>query len=80
MSDTQYQVIMEDYEDERYCLPRDKKLIIVFEINAEGHRSVHNLILANDEKSVKSLFRRMYRGNPDMKRIKIEYRPREILD
>lgn len=80
MSDTQYQVIMEDYEDERFCLPRDKKLIIVFEIDDEGNRSVYDLILANDEKSVKKVFRSKYRGQTRMKRIKIEYRPREVYD
>ena len=79
MSDSQYQVIMKDYEDERYCYPRDKKLIIVFEIDDEGHRSVMDVILANDEKSVKSHFRRKYRGHPGMKRIKIENKPVGML-
>ena len=80
MTDTQYQVTMEDYEDERYCLPRDKKMIIVFEFDEEGCRSVLDVILANDEKSVKKVFRSKYRGWAGMKRIKIEYRPRVILD
>ena len=72
MTESMFQVIMEDYEDK--CLPRDKKLIIVFYLDEEGNRSVYDLILGDDEKSVKTRFRRKHRSHPDMKRIKIENR------